>query len=310
MPGYIREAGKMLYDCMRCEKTFWRAGDLLKAKCPGCGKMVHAFTKNPSSYAGDPYWTRARFKGKCWKCMGLIRKGDPIYYYPKSKRVYCDGASCGKAANQDFISMRDDEDMYNRKNPSSKRSVVQVRVETFDGRIILMTFPKSKWPKTMDARDRLIDGRVAPGRFRRWDEITSRSNPSGFMWGLMPEAAAGEALASLYGRNRIAKPKDGARRSRPRSIQRRSSRRSIRSNPSLGMPWMPHTWVTASGVKVHGGDTVEFWDIAGHPRGHNPAKVRAKVNKMLVFDDHVQVSKGWAGTRVDDRNFIRVVRRA
>jgi DNA-directed RNA polymerase subunit RPC12/RpoP len=40
MPGYIREAGKMLYDCMRCEKTFWRAGDLLKAKCPGCGKPV------------------------------------------------------------------------------------------------------------------------------------------------------------------------------------------------------------------------------------------------------------------------------
>lgn len=308
MPGYIREAGKMLYDCMRCEKAFWRAGDLLKAKCPGCGKMVHAFTKNPSSYAGDPYWTRARFKGECCKCHGVVRKGDPIYYYPKGKRVYCDGASCGKAANQDFISMRDDEDMYNRRNPSVGR--VQVRVALDSGAILVVTFPKSKWPKTMNGRDALISRAVGGIHWRRWDEITSRPNPSGMMWGLMPEAAAGEALASLYGRGFRAKPMDAAKRSRPRSIKRKSARRSIRRNPSLGMPGMPHTWVTAKGVHVSGGDTVEFWDIAGHPRGHNPAKVRAKVNKMLVFDDHVQVSKGWAGTRVDDRNFIRVVRRA
>lgn len=85
---------------------------------------------------------------------------------------------------------------------------------------------------------------------------------------------------------------------------------SRRSNPSLGMPGMPHTWVTENGVKVHGGDTVEFWVREGGHGNLVAKKATAKVNKMLIFDDHVQVNRGWAGTTVDDRNFIRVVRRA
>lgn len=292
-PKVAQIAGHALYDCMACEKAFWRAGDALKAKCPRCGKMVQAMRRNPgsicamkgcrdtvvpgeqkcdrhmteydeaarhqrltaerriraaeqaarrpnpSSYAGDPYWTRARFKGECCKCHGVVRKGDPIYYYPKGKRVYCDGASCGKAANQDFISMRDDEDMYNRRNPS------------------------------------------------------------GFMWGLMPEAATGEALASLYGRNRAAKSKDSTKRSRPRSIQRKSSRRSIRRNPGV--------WVTEKGDKVKAGDTIEYVYKSGPSA---PVVRRKKVIKYLVFDDHVMVQSGNNGDYVDDRNFIRVVRRA
>jgi hypothetical protein len=83
---------------------------------------------------------------------------------------------------------------------------------------------------------------------------------------------------------------------------------SKRKNPSLGMPGMPHTWVTEKGVHVRGGDLIEFWDMGyGRGRGAKPEKRTARVNKMLVFDDHVQVNRGSFGERVDDKNFIRVV---
>lgn len=90
------------------------------------------------------------------------------------------------------------------------------------------------------------------------------------------------------------------------SINRKFSR--LRLNPSLGMPGMPHTWVTRKGVHVSGGDLIEFW--TGRADLGQRRKATATVNKALVFGDHVMVNRGTWGSYVDDANFIRVVRRA
>ena len=83
-----------------------------------------------------------------------------------------------------------------------------------------------------------------------------------------------------------------------------------RSNPYLGMPGDPHTWVTHGGHHLSAGDTVEYWGTTGLPRGAKPEKRRSRVLRYLIFHDHVQVDHGWAGETVDDSNFIRVVRKA
>ena len=53
-------------------------------------------------YTDDPYWTTARFQSKCHKCGCTIPKGNQIFYYPKTKAVYCANA-CGTDAYQDFL---------------------------------------------------------------------------------------------------------------------------------------------------------------------------------------------------------------
>ena len=69
------------------------------------------YYKPKNSYRGDPYWTKARFQSQCHKCGAAIRKGENIYYYPKTKTVYCDNG-CGAAAYQDFCNCVEAEDFY------------------------------------------------------------------------------------------------------------------------------------------------------------------------------------------------------
>jgi predicted RNA-binding Zn-ribbon protein involved in translation (DUF1610 family) len=111
-----------------------------------------------------------------------------------------------------------------------------------------------------------------------------------------------DRLTKQTGRKHSVGLKVGFKRTAPRSKGRLN-------NPGLGMPGMPHTWVTRKGVHVSGGDMIEYWDRRGGI-GSALEKRRATVNKMLVFDDHVMVNRGNNGAYVDDRNFIRVVRRA
>lgn len=83
----------------------------------------------PSSYRGDPYWTEARFASACSKCGAGIRKGEPIFYYPRGKKVLCGVArsdirghnSCGFTADHEFRAAVADEDFYNRTNPKRRR---------------------------------------------------------------------------------------------------------------------------------------------------------------------------------------------
>jgi hypothetical protein len=57
--------------------------------------------------SGDPYWLNARFTSKC-SCGASIRKGDRIFYYPKSKKALC--TSCGERESAKFDAARFDED--------------------------------------------------------------------------------------------------------------------------------------------------------------------------------------------------------
>jgi hypothetical protein len=61
---------------------------------------------------------------------------------------------------------------------------------------------------------------------------------------------------------------------------------------------------------LRAGDTVEFWRIEGLAFNAGPVKTRARVLAYLTFPDHVQVSYGPFGARVDSQNLIRIIRRA
>lgn len=78
-----------------------------------------------------------------------------------------------------------------------------------------------------------------------------------------------------------------------------------KSNPSLGLPGMPHTWIAPDGSRVSSGDKIEYF--------HKPGRVGrnkiAKVVRYLIFDDHVMTDGSQNGDYVDASNFIRVVRR-
>ena len=57
---------------------------------------------------GDPYWTTARFDGKD-KSGNAVKKGTPIFYYPRTKTVLQGEAA--EAASREFEAMRFDEAM-------------------------------------------------------------------------------------------------------------------------------------------------------------------------------------------------------
>ena len=61
-------------------------------------------------YSGDPYWLNARFESTC-KCGHRIKRGERIFYYPRTRTALCTGAACGQAAEADFLSHAQDEAM-------------------------------------------------------------------------------------------------------------------------------------------------------------------------------------------------------
>lgn len=69
---------------------------------------------NSYYYAGDPYWLRAKFPGSCSRCKKEIKRGDRIFYYPKTKDVFCDGDPCGAAESRSFEAAAQDEFYYNQ----------------------------------------------------------------------------------------------------------------------------------------------------------------------------------------------------
>ncbi len=62
------------------------------------------------SYAGDPYWTTARFNSKD-NDGNPVKKGDRIFYYPRCKTVLT-GAKA-EAASAEFSAAAADEAMMN-----------------------------------------------------------------------------------------------------------------------------------------------------------------------------------------------------
>jgi len=69
---------------------------------------------NSYYYSGDPYWLRAKFSSCCSRCKKEINRGDRIFYYPRTKDVFCSGGSCGGAESRSFEAAAQDEYFYNR----------------------------------------------------------------------------------------------------------------------------------------------------------------------------------------------------
>lgn len=77
------------------------------------GKTIGKYGyRGKSSYSGDPHWTTAKFDSVCSKvgCGKKIKKGAKIFYYPRTKSVYCE--EHGKIAEKDFRSKVEEEDYY------------------------------------------------------------------------------------------------------------------------------------------------------------------------------------------------------
>ena len=64
-------------------------------------------------YAGDPYWTVARFNSTCKGCKARIKKGRRIFYYPRTMSVFC--SDCGAAESASFTAAAEDEYLYNHR---------------------------------------------------------------------------------------------------------------------------------------------------------------------------------------------------
>lgn len=62
-------------------------------------------------YNNDPKWLTARFNSTCVKCKNTIKKGTEIFYYPKTKAVFCE--ACAEIESKSFDAIVQDEDFYN-----------------------------------------------------------------------------------------------------------------------------------------------------------------------------------------------------
>ena len=63
-----------------------------------------------ATYKGDPYWTTAKFNSVTKYCEP-VKKGDRIFYYPRTKEVLT-GARAEEAAAY-FEAQKFDESVYN-----------------------------------------------------------------------------------------------------------------------------------------------------------------------------------------------------
>jgi len=56
---------------------------------------------------GDPLWITAKYHGKCSKCGTPFQRGDRVFYYPISRKIYA--GDCAQRAADDFDTMREYE---------------------------------------------------------------------------------------------------------------------------------------------------------------------------------------------------------
>ena len=64
-----------------------------------------------TKYKDDPRRITARFDSSCSNCEAEISKGEPAYYWPHGKLMFC--IPCGEPEFRQFTSMAADEDAYN-----------------------------------------------------------------------------------------------------------------------------------------------------------------------------------------------------
>ena len=64
-------------------------------------------------YHHDPRWMNIRYPTTCENCGRQIKKGDPAFYYPRTRALYCEADDCGGQASRDFHAAAMDEAVYN-----------------------------------------------------------------------------------------------------------------------------------------------------------------------------------------------------
>ena len=52
----------------------------------------------------DPYWLAARYGSDCSGCSKRISKGARIFYFPKSRKAFCE--TCGQAEERPLVAAR------------------------------------------------------------------------------------------------------------------------------------------------------------------------------------------------------------
>lgn len=53
-------------------------------------------------YKCDPRWITVRFESSYVRCNRSIPPGEPAFYYPKERSLYCEARECGKSASREF----------------------------------------------------------------------------------------------------------------------------------------------------------------------------------------------------------------
>jgi hypothetical protein len=111
-PGHRNSKGEKAEWCIKQHET----GKILEsfksedAAKEGLRNMEsHKGSAEKKAYSGDPRWLEAKQPSRCKKCGRDINAGERVYYYPKTKTVYCDGEDCGKQAARDFEAAAFDE---------------------------------------------------------------------------------------------------------------------------------------------------------------------------------------------------------
>lgn len=66
-----------------------------------------------ASFKGDPYWIKAKFQSTCKGCGKVIEKGEDIFFFPRSKAVFCGLRDCGIKESISFDNVAMDEAFYN-----------------------------------------------------------------------------------------------------------------------------------------------------------------------------------------------------
>jgi hypothetical protein len=65
------------------------------------------------SYSNDPRWIASKYSGICDKCHTETKPGERLFYFPRTKKYFCDSETCGRKEDRSFQSSSFDEMVYN-----------------------------------------------------------------------------------------------------------------------------------------------------------------------------------------------------
>jgi hypothetical protein len=349
-PGFVRNASGMVgYYCSKCERHFYVSGGKLEANCFDCGKTCKAMRRNPACSCRPGVHrdncpacegTGRRIDFAAMHRDRKEREGRvpvgmcdwPAYPRTCSLRKGHGGACVPyKRSNPSHPDCVGGDTHYQGKCYTDwnwgvgtmSRQARKVWPRHHAYAIVEPSAIAGRWSWTVKKSGGNFVGEGEAGsanaakaaavdfvKIQGWVLGPKRKNPTKVA--KEGRAAWGFRVCSRcqgYGwdrMNRPCKPCGGSGQ-----VHKGVMKHGRRPNPGIGLPGMPHTWVTARGERISAGDTIAFRVPAGMGRrGRDWKVVEAKVQRLLVFDDHVVAKYGSSGTVVDDSNFVNLVRKA